>query len=168
MGRSFAEIILVSLLKEVKRDELDKGRQKKIGLIDRFGLEDLRGTDAGGRMSRTGIVKDSRYLEHVMDPGHPESPERLMAIYRMLEGAEMKDLFAEVKPRAATREELETIHSPLTSIWSASTAGKPYYRLDMDTATCAKSYEAALFATGGLLELIKAVIEGNSVTDLLW
>jgi len=112
-------------------------------------------------MSRTGIVKDSRYLEHVMDPGHPESPERLMAIYRMLEGAEMKDLFAEVKPRAATREELETIHSPSYVDLVASTAGKPYYRLDMDTATCAKSYEAALFATGGLLELIKAVIEGK-------
>jgi acetoin utilization deacetylase AcuC-like enzyme len=42
---------------------------------------------------------------------------------------------------------------------SASTAGKPYYRLDMDTSTCAKSYEAALWAGGGLLELVKAVME---------
>jgi len=36
-------------------------------------------------MNRTGIVKDERYLEHVMDPGHPESPERLRVIYKMLE-----------------------------------------------------------------------------------
>jgi len=112
-------------------------------------------------MKRTGIVKDGRYLEHVMDPGHPESPERLIAIYKMLEETEMKDLFEAVKPRATTREELESVHSPAYIDLVASTAGKRYYRLDMDTSTCAKSYEAALWAAGGLLELIKAVMEGK-------
>ncbi len=112
-------------------------------------------------MKRTGVVKDDRYLGHVMDPGHPESPERLRVIYKMLEEPDMKNLFEWVKPRAATREELEMIHSPAYIDLVASTAGKPYYRLDMDTSTCAKSYEAALWAAGGLLELIKAVIEGK-------
>ena len=112
-------------------------------------------------MNRTGIVKDDRYMEHVMDPGHPESPERLRVIYKMLEEPEMKGLFEWVKPRPATREELEMIHSPGYIDLVASTAGKPYYRLDMDTSTCAKSYEAALLAAGGLLELIKAVMEGK-------
>src|SRR4030042_1842877 len=110
-------------------------------------------------MKRTGIVKDGRYLEHVMDPGHPESPERLKVIYKMLEEAEMKGLFEMVQPRAATQEELEMIHAPSYINMVASTAGKPYYRLDMDTSTCAKSYEAALWAAGGLLELVKAVME---------
>ena len=112
-------------------------------------------------MNRTGIVKDSRYLEHVMNPGHPESPERLRAIYQMLEEDEMKSRFEMVSPRAATREELEMIHSPHYIDLIASTAGKPYFRLDGDTSTCAQSYEAALFAAGGLLELIKAVMEGK-------
>jgi acetoin utilization deacetylase AcuC-like enzyme len=115
----------------------------------------------GGRMNRTGIVEDSRYLEHVMDPGHPESPERLIAIYKMLEETGMRDRFETVNPRAATREELEMIHSPAYIDLVVSTAGKRYYRLDMDTSTCAKSYEAALWAAGGLLELIKAVMEGK-------
>ena len=110
-------------------------------------------------MKRTGIVKDKRYLEHVMDPGHPESPERLRVIYEMLEEAEMKNLFQMVKPRAATREELEMIHSPSYIDLVASTAGKSCFRLDMDTSTCAKTYEAALWAAGGVLELIKAVLE---------
>src|SRR4030043_1410773 len=110
-------------------------------------------------MNRTGIVKDERYLEHMMDPGHPESPERLRVIYKMLEEAEMKGLFKMLPPRAATQEELEMIHAPSYINMVASTAGKPYYRLDMDTSTCAKSYEAALWAAGGLLELIKAVME---------
>src|SRR4030065_1215470 len=64
-----------------------------------------------------------------------------------------------VTPRAATQEELEMIHTSSYINMVASTAGKPYYRLDMDTSTCAKSYEAALWAAGGLLELVKAVME---------
>lgn len=112
-------------------------------------------------MNKTGIVKDDRYLEHVMDPGHPESPERLKVIYQMLKEPEMKGFLEEVKPRPATREELEMIHSPAYIDEVARTAGKPYHRLDMDTSTCAKSYETALLAAGGLLELIKAVMEGK-------
>jgi acetoin utilization deacetylase AcuC-like enzyme len=140
---------------------LDKGFGKKIGLTHILG-QISQGSDREGRMNRTGIVKDKRYMEHVMDPGHPESPERLRAIYHMLEEEEMRGPWVEeVKPRPATREELETIHSPAYIDLVASTAGKPYFRLDMDTSTCAKSYEAALLAAGGLLELIKAVMEGT-------
>lgn len=112
-------------------------------------------------MNRTGIVKDDRYLEHVMDVGHPESPERLRVIYKMLEETEMKGFLEEVKSRPATREELELIHSPAYIDQVAQTAGKPYCRLDMDTSTCAKSYDTALLAAGGLLELIRAVMEGR-------
>jgi acetoin utilization deacetylase AcuC-like enzyme len=49
-------------------------------------------------MGKTGIVRDDRYLAHVMDPGHPESPERLKIIYRMLEEEEMKGLYELVLP----------------------------------------------------------------------
>ena len=112
-------------------------------------------------MKRTGIVKDERYTEHVMDPGHPESPERLRVIYRMLEEDGMKGKFVIVKPRDATREELGMIHDASYVDLVASTAGKPQYRLDMDTSTCARSYEAALLAAGGFMELIKAIMEGK-------
>jgi acetoin utilization deacetylase AcuC-like enzyme len=101
-------------------------------------------------------------MEHVMDPGHPESPERLREIYQMLEEEEMKGRSLwKVKPRLATREEIEMIHSPAYIDLVASTAGKPHVRLDMDTSTCAKSYETALLAAGGLLELIKIVMQGK-------
>ncbi|OGP69088.1 MAG: histone deacetylase [Deltaproteobacteria bacterium RBG_13_47_9] len=112
-------------------------------------------------MKRTGIVKDNRYLEHEMDPGHPESPERLKAIYKMLEETEMKRWVEVITPRAALRDELEMVHTPSYIDLVASTTGKPYYRLDMDTSTCAKSYEAALWAAGGFLKLIQAVLEGK-------
>ncbi len=113
-------------------------------------------------MNRTGIVQDAIYMEHVMDPGHPERPERLKVIYEMLEEEEKKGLqLIKVKPRPATREELETTHSSSYIDRVASTAGKPHFRLDPDTSTSAKSYEAALLASGGLCELIRAVREGQ-------
>ena len=112
-------------------------------------------------MKRTGIVKHETYMEHVMDPGHPESPERLRAIYQMLEEKEMKGQVELIKPREATREELLAIHSADYIDLVASTAGKAHYRLDMDTSTSAQSYEAAVLAAGGLMELIKTVMEGK-------
>ena len=116
----------------------------------------------GDEMNRTGVVKDRRYMEHVMDPGHPESPERLQEIYQMLEEEEMRGrTLGKVKPRPATREEIEMNHSPAYIDLIASTAGKPSVRLDMDTSVCAKSYETALWAAGGLLELIKVVMQGK-------
>src|SRR5512143_1206937 len=80
----------------------------------------------GSRMKRTGIVKHERYIEHVMDRGHPESPERLRAIYQMLEESELKGKLIPVKPREATREELERIHSPEHIDLVASTAGQSH------------------------------------------
>jgi acetoin utilization deacetylase AcuC-like enzyme len=113
-------------------------------------------------MNRTGVIKDRRYLGHVMDPGHPESPDRLREIYLMLEEEEMRGRpLGKVKPRLATREEIERVHTPEYIDLIASTADKPYVRLDGDTSTCAKSYEIALLAAGGLLELIKVVMQGK-------
>ena len=68
-------------------------------------------------MKRTGIVKHETYMEHVMDPGHPESPERLRAIYQMLEEKEMKGQFELISPaRPPGRSSWQS--TPLiTSIW---------------------------------------------------
>lgn len=113
-------------------------------------------------MPRTGIVKDQRYLNHDMGIGHPESPERLRVLYHMLEEEEMRGQFCEaIRPRPATREELELNHAPSYIDLIASTAGKPHFQLDMDTSTSAGSYEAALLAAGGLLELTKEVMKGT-------
>ena len=98
-------------------------------------------------MAKVGIVKDERYLLHDMGP-HPESPERLRVIYHTIQEKEMEGLCAEIPSRAATREEIETIHAPPYVDQIAETAGKPHVRLDPDTSTCAASYEAAIWAVG--------------------
>jgi acetoin utilization deacetylase AcuC-like enzyme len=112
-------------------------------------------------MTKTGIVKDERYMEHQMGAHHPESPERLEAIYAMLGEPEMKGQFFEVPVRRAERDELLLIHSSDYVDLLASTEGKANTYLDPDTQTCAGSYEAALLAAGGLCEAISMVDSGE-------
>ena len=83
------------------------------GILDNNGENGFHGSGREAVMNRTGIVQDAIFMEHVMDRGHPESPERLKVIYEMLEDEEKKSLrLIKVTPRPATREELETTHSP--------------------------------------------------------
>jgi acetoin utilization deacetylase AcuC-like enzyme len=111
-------------------------------------------------MAQVGIVRDDRYLLHDMGP-HPESPERLKVIYQMLREPEIGEISLAIPPRPATRDEIETVHSPGYVDQIAETAGKPYVRLDPDTSTCAASYDAAVWAAGGFLEAIDAVVQGK-------
>jgi acetoin utilization deacetylase AcuC-like enzyme len=112
-------------------------------------------------MKRTGIVRDERYIEHITDDYHPENPNRLRAIYAMLQRGDMECQFTEIPPRPATREELEMVHLPSYIDLIASTAGQPSRRLDPDTVASPKSYEAARLAVGGVLEAIEVVLQGK-------
>jgi len=112
-------------------------------------------------MNRTGIVTDKRYMSHTMGEYHPESPERLVGIYSMLETPEMKGKFVDIPPRRAVSEEILWIHTAPYLKTLAATAGKEYTYLDPDTQTCAHSYEAALLAAGGLCEAVSKVCSGE-------
>ena len=112
-------------------------------------------------MRKTGIVKDNRYMNHQAGPFHPESPQRLEVIYAMLEESDMAGRFQEVSVRQAKREELLWVHSPEYIDRVAATEGKAFSSLDPDTATSARSYEAALLASGGLCQAISRVISGE-------
>jgi acetoin utilization deacetylase AcuC-like enzyme len=112
-------------------------------------------------MNKTGIVRDMRYLDHVMGAYHPESPQRLTAIYEMLEGSDIKGNFQDIRARMAEREELLMIHSPDYIDILEATDGKSYTYLDPDTQTSSGSYKAALLAAGGLCEAIFRVYSGE-------
>jgi acetoin utilization deacetylase AcuC-like enzyme len=112
-------------------------------------------------MNKTGIVKDVRYLDHVMGAYHPESPQRLKAIYEMLEDPDMKGNFKDVPVRMAEREELLMIHSPDYVDILEATDGKSSTYLDPDTQTSSGSYKAALLAVGGFCEAISMVNSGE-------
>jgi acetoin utilization deacetylase AcuC-like enzyme len=112
-------------------------------------------------MNKTGIVRDDRFIHHFMGSYHPESPERLSAIYAMLDEQDMAGKFVLVPIRRAEREELLWIHSPEYIDSLAATAGDESTYLDPDTQTSAGSYEAALLAAGGLCQAITMVVRGE-------
>ena len=110
---------------------------------------------------KTGIVKDNRFLQHSAGFANPESPERLAAIYEMLDNPLMAWKFTHIDAREASHKEIETIHSPSYVEFIASTAGKRSVYLDPDTATSPETYEIAKLAVGGVCNAIDGVMNGT-------
>ena len=99
-----------------------------------------------------GIVRDEIFLEHITDDYHPENPNRLKYIYSMLNSVD-KEGITYTSPRIATHEEIALVHDHAYIASIAATEGKIQRRLDPDTVTSPKSYEAACIAAGGVLQL---------------
>jgi len=57
------------------------------------------------------VATDPRFAEH--DPGrrHPERPERVAAVLAGLDDVDDRDAIRRLEPRAATRAELERVHT---------------------------------------------------------
>jgi len=110
-------------------------------------------------MTMTGIIKDPIYIEHKPGEFHPEGPQRLEVIYEMLKGDDIAGKYKPLSPRRAAREEIELIHTPSYFDRVAATSGLSHYSLDMDTQTSEKSFDAALYAAGGVLLGIDAIIK---------
>ena len=94
-------------------------------------------------------------------PGHPEAPRRIVAIDAALAAVDW--LGAErLEAPAATRGELEAVHSPelVDSIERLARSGGG--AIDADTAVGAGSWEAALHASGGACELVRALTAGRA------
>ena len=110
---------------------------------------------------KIGIIQDPLYIEHNPGQFHPESPERLITLYEMLKEGDVSDIIHPLQPRKATREEIQRNHTSKYYDQVAETAGIAISFLDGDTQTSEKSFEAALFAAGGILVGIDKIMEGD-------
>lgn len=109
---------------------------------------------------KAGLVYAPIYLEH--DTGdHVENFQRLVAVMSCLEKTGTKEKLACLLPRPASVEELEMVHTPgyISQIQSKASEGGGW--LDADTVMCPKSYEVALYAAGGVLTAVEAVMKGE-------
>jgi acetoin utilization deacetylase AcuC-like enzyme len=103
-------------------------------------------------------------LEHdptLLMPGHPDTPERMLAIEAALAERDWLGWERREAP-AASVAELELVHSPrlVASVRELSEAGGG--RIDADTAVNEATYRAALHATGGACELTRALLRGEA------
>jgi len=109
---------------------------------------------------KAGLVYDPIYLEH--DTGdHVENSQRLVAAMSYLQETGMKEKLTCLPPRPALLEELEMIHAPEYISYVKSKAENGGGWLDPDTVMSPKSYEAALYAAGGLMVAVEAVMKGE-------
>lgn len=108
---------------------------------------------------KTGIVKDWRYVEHNMGEAHPESPQRIRAIYEMLEAEKGLASLILIPPRAATKKEIALIHTQEYIEQIEETSGRERVYLDPDTSTSPRSYEVSLLAAGGMLEAADRIMD---------
>jgi acetoin utilization deacetylase AcuC-like enzyme len=103
-------------------------------------------------------------LEHdprVHMPGHPDVPERLLAIERVLAGEGWLGWQRREAP-AATEEQLQLVHSAglVGRIREMCMAGGG--AIDPDTFVGEASYRAALHAAGGACEMTRALMAGEA------
>jgi len=107
---------------------------------------------------KVGYVYDPIYLKH--DTGqHPENAQRLEAIISHLEQAGLMQQLSLIKPRAATIEEISLVHGKQYISYIQDVAKNGGGWLDVDTVMSPGSYDAAVYAAGGLISATEAVMD---------
>ena len=110
---------------------------------------------------KVGLVYDPIYLKH--DTGqHIENARRLEAIISHLEQTGLKQQLIPIKPGAASIEELSLVHQKQHISHIQDVAQKGGGWLDADTVMSADSYEAALYAAGGVIKATEVVMNGET------
>ena len=112
----------------------------------------------------TDLVYHETFLEHVMSPGHPESPDRLRSAMSSIRSASLLEnpKVNLLKPREASLDKILPVHEEryLDGIKAKSEKGGGFYT--MDTVVNAHTYNAALLAAGGGIEAVDRIMMGDS------
>lgn len=121
----------------------------------------------------TALIYDPIFLEHITPHNHPDKPERLqraMDVLRALNWLEREGLVL-LSPRAATVEELATVHeyAYIEKVEAAAhkaaqqegKGGRKTHHFATDTYVSARSYEVAIRAAGAPLTAIEAIMKGE-------
>jgi acetoin utilization deacetylase AcuC-like enzyme len=112
------------------------------------------------------LITHPCFLEHDTGPGHPERPDRMRAIDKVLTHAMFSDLKREGAPLRDDAEETIALAHPQRYIdWVKGVRPQPGeepVRLDPDTVLSAKSWEAALRAVGAGLHAVDRVFDAGS------
>ena len=99
-----------------------------------------------------GIVEDPRYREHTGPQGHPERPERLVAVGDAI--AARGDALRRLASRPATPDEILRIHSRTHLEALERATQQAPVRLDPDTYFGPRSLEVSQLAAGAAIDLV--------------
>jgi acetoin utilization deacetylase AcuC-like enzyme len=113
-------------------------------------------------MKKTGFLYDERYLLHDTGPGHPESADRLRAIYQGIKDADLLSKLTIIQGSRADLKWVETVHAKnyIERFEAACRSGNSMFDYP-DNQICADTFETALLAVGGVLDAAGQVIMGK-------
>ncbi len=102
------------------------------------------------------------FLDHLTPAGHPERPDRLRAIAKVLEDPRF-DALERREPDAAGREALLLAHpEAFVDKVAAAIPVEGIVRVDADTSVSPKSWRAAVTAVGAATAAVDDVFEGKA------
>ena len=115
-------------------------------------------------MPAVGLLSDVRFQQHETTPNHPESPQRLVAIERLLDEAGLRPRFRAIEPQPVSEEALRRVHSPahldlLAAADREAQEGRAF--IDADTVMSPASLVVAREAAGGVLRAADLVARGE-------
>jgi acetoin utilization deacetylase AcuC-like enzyme len=110
------------------------------------------------------IIADARFQSHRGPDGHPERPERLIAMGEAID--EFRDRIEFAPPRAAETDEILRVHAARLHSALEATRGEPLGQIDADTYFAPLSYDVACLAAGSCVDLTRRVMRGEITRGL--
>jgi acetoin utilization deacetylase AcuC-like enzyme len=108
----------------------------------------------------TRLYSSPIFLEHLTPPGHPERPDRLRAIERMLDDERFEALDRQLAPSGDEATILYAHPQSHLDKIKAAIPAEGRVRIDGDTSMSPRSFEAALHAVGAANAAVDDVFSG--------
>lgn len=111
----------------------------------------------------TAIVHHPIYEKHDTGPGHPEMPERYRVVVDALRTDErLWNTLNEITPEKASQGVVQAAHTKEHFKRVEGAFANGLDRLDADTTISMQSFDASLFAAGGAIAAVDAVMQGEA------
>jgi len=113
-------------------------------------------------MKKTGFLYDERYLLHDTGPYHPETPDRLIAAHMGLEKTGLLSRLIPLKAVHPDMKWIEAVHDTayIQRFESICCAGVNAFECE-DNQICSQTFGIAQLAVGGILDVVRRVMEGE-------
>lgn len=113
-------------------------------------------------MKRTGFLYDERFLLHETGPYHPEVPERLTAIREGIAGAGLLEKLVLIPAVPPEMRWILAVHTAdYVQRFEAACRTNKQTLDSPDNQMCAKTYEVAQLAVGGVIETCRRLMAGE-------
>jgi acetoin utilization deacetylase AcuC-like enzyme len=111
----------------------------------------------------TAFIHHPIYEKHDTGRGHPETPDRYRVIVDAIKNnADLGPRLIEITPEKAAQGIVQAAHTKEHFRRVENAFADGFDRLDADTVVSMKSFDAALYAAGGAVTAVDAVMQGET------